>query len=26
MVDFIPPQETRAALKQFVIDRGIAND
>ena len=26
MVDFIPTQETRAALKQFVIDRGIAND
>jgi hypothetical protein len=26
MVDFIPAQETRAALKQFVIDRGIAND
>jgi hypothetical protein len=26
MVDFIPMQETRAALKQFVIDRGIAND
>jgi hypothetical protein len=25
MVDFIPTQETRAALKQFVIDRGIAN-
>jgi hypothetical protein len=26
MVDFIPLQETRAALKQFIIDRGIAND
>src|ERR1700737_3532500 len=26
MVDFIPTQETRAALKQFVIDRGIASD
>jgi hypothetical protein len=26
MVDFIPTQETRAALTQFVIDRGIAND
>jgi hypothetical protein len=26
MVDFIPAQETRAALRQFVIDRGIAND
>jgi len=26
MVDFIPTQETRAALKQFMIDRGIAND
>jgi hypothetical protein len=26
MIDFIPAQETRAALKQFVIDRGIAND
>ena len=26
MVDFIPMQETRAALKQFIIDRGIAND
>jgi hypothetical protein len=25
MVDFIPTQGTRAALKQFVIDRGIAN-
>jgi hypothetical protein len=25
-VDFIPTQETCAALKQFVIDRGIAND
>jgi hypothetical protein len=23
MVDFIPTQETRAALTQFVIDRGI---
>ncbi len=26
MVDFIPTQETRAALKQFIIDRDIAND
>jgi hypothetical protein len=26
MVDFIPTQGTRAALKQFVIDRGIASD
>jgi len=26
MVDFIPMQETRAALKQFMIDRGIAHD
>lgn len=26
LVDFIPMQETRAALKQFMIDRGIAND
>lgn len=26
MVDFIPTQETRAALKQFVTDRGIASD
>jgi hypothetical protein len=26
MVDFIPTQETRAALTQFVMDRGIAND
>lgn len=26
MVDFVPMQETRAALKQFMIDRGIAND
>ncbi len=26
MVDFIPMQETQAALKQFMIDRGIAND
>jgi hypothetical protein len=24
--DFIPMQETRAALKQFMIDRGIAHD
>jgi len=26
MVDFIPMQETRAALKQFMIDRDIAHD
>ncbi len=26
MVDFIPMQETRAALTQFMIDRGIAHD
>jgi hypothetical protein len=26
MVDFIPTQETRVALKQFMIDRGIANN
>jgi len=26
MVDFIPTQETRAALKQFMIDRGISYD
>jgi len=26
MVDFIPMQETRASLEQFIIDRGIAND
>jgi hypothetical protein len=25
-VNFIPTQETRAALKQFLLDRGIAND
>jgi hypothetical protein len=26
MVDFVPMQETRPALEQFIIDRGIAND
>jgi hypothetical protein len=26
MVDFIPTQETRAALTQFMLDRGIAHD
>jgi hypothetical protein len=26
MVDFIPMQETRAALEQFINDRGLAND
>jgi len=26
MVDYIPMQETRTALKQFMIDRGIAED
>jgi hypothetical protein len=26
MVDFIPTQETRIALKQFMLDRGIAHD
>jgi hypothetical protein len=26
MVDFIPMQETRAALKQFMVNRGIADD
>ncbi len=26
MVDFIPMQDTRAALTQFMIDRGIAHD
>jgi hypothetical protein len=26
MVDFVPMQETHAALKQFIIDRGIDND
>jgi hypothetical protein len=26
MVDFVPMQETRASLKQFMIDRGIANE
>jgi hypothetical protein len=26
MVDFIPTQETRAALKLFTIDRGISYD
>jgi hypothetical protein len=26
MVDFIPTQETRAALRQFMLDRGIAHD
>jgi hypothetical protein len=26
MVDFIPTHETRAALKQFMIDRGISYD
>ena len=26
IVDFIPTQETRAALKQFMIDRGISYD
>ncbi len=26
MVDFVPIQDTRAALKQFMIDRGIAHD
>lgn len=26
MVDFIPAQETRIALKQFMLDRGIAHD
>jgi hypothetical protein len=26
MVDFIPTQETRAVLRQFIIDRGLAYD
>jgi hypothetical protein len=26
MVNFIPTQATRAALKQFMIDRGISYD
>jgi hypothetical protein len=26
MVDFIPMEETRAALRQFMIDRGLAYD
>jgi len=26
MVDFVPMQETHAALKQFIIDRGIDNE
>ena len=26
MVDFIPTRETRIALKQFMLDRGIAHD